>query len=43
MSYSTFMAGLKAKEVELDRKMLAEMAVNDPTSFAALVDLAKTN
>ncbi len=43
MSYSTFIAGLKASEVELDRKMLAEMAVNDPTSFAALVELAKSN
>ncbi|MFN2486445.1 MAG: 50S ribosomal protein L20, partial [Acidimicrobiia bacterium] len=42
MSYSTFIAGLKAKEVELDRKMLAEMAVNDPKSFAALVELAKS-
>ena len=41
MSYSTFMAGLKAREVDLDRKMLAEMAVNDPQSFAALVELAK--
>ena len=43
MSYSTFIAGLKAKKVELDRKMLAEMAVNDPNSFAALVELAKSN
>ena len=43
MSYSTFIAGLKAQEVELDRKMLAEMAVNDPNSFAALVELAKSN
>lgn len=43
MSYSAFIAGLKVKEVELDRKMLAEMAVNDPNSFAALVELAKSN
>jgi large subunit ribosomal protein L20 len=42
MSYSTFIAGLKAKDVELDRKMLAEIAVNDPQSFAALVELAKS-
>lgn len=42
MSYSTFMAGLKAAEIELDRKMLAEMAVNDPDSFAHLVELAKS-
>jgi large subunit ribosomal protein L20 len=37
------MAGLKAREVDLDRKMLAEMAVNDPKSFAALVELAKSS
>jgi large subunit ribosomal protein L20 len=43
MSYSTFITGLKAHEVELDRKMLAEMAVNDPKSFAALVELAKSD
>ena len=43
MSYSAFITGLKAREVELDRKMLAEMAVNDPQSFAALVELAKSD
>jgi len=42
MSYSTFMAGLKAKEIDLDRKMLADMAVNDPQSFSALVEQAKS-
>jgi large subunit ribosomal protein L20 len=42
MSYSTFMAGLKAAEVEIDRKMLAEMAVSDPQSFAQLVEVAKS-
>lgn len=42
LSYSQFMAGLKAAEVEIDRKMLAEMAVNDPDSFVALVELAKS-
>jgi large subunit ribosomal protein L20 len=41
LSYSQFMAGLKAAEVEIDRKMLAEMAVNDPKSFTALVEVAK--
>jgi large subunit ribosomal protein L20 len=41
LSYSQFMAGLKAAEVEVDRKMLAEMAVNDPQSFASLVEVAK--
>lgn len=42
LSYSQFLAGLKAAEVEIDRKMLAEMAVNDPESFVALVELAKS-
>ncbi|HSL27255.1 MAG TPA: 50S ribosomal protein L20 [Acidimicrobiia bacterium] len=42
MSYSQFMAGLKAAEVEIDRKMLAEMAVSDPQSFASLVEVART-
>ena len=37
MSYSQFMAALKANAVELDRKMLAEMAVNDAAGFARLV------
>jgi large subunit ribosomal protein L20 len=35
------MAGLKSAEIEVDRKMLAEMAVNDPTAFAQLVQAAK--
>jgi len=39
-TYSQFMAGLKAADVDVDRKMLAEMAVNDPKAFAALVDVA---
>ena len=34
------MAGLKAAEVEVDRKMLAEMAVSDPKGFASLVEVA---
>jgi large subunit ribosomal protein L20 len=41
MSYSRFMNGLKKAEIELDRKVLADMAVNDPTAFAALVEKAK--
>jgi large subunit ribosomal protein L20 len=41
MSYSRFMNGLKKAEIELDRKVLADMAVNDPTSFAALVERSK--
>jgi large subunit ribosomal protein L20 len=39
-TYSRFMAGLKAADLEVDRKMLAEMAVNDPTAFSALVEVA---
>ena len=34
MNYSTFMAGLKKAGIELNRKMLSEMAINDPQSFA---------
>ncbi|WP_370324262.1 50S ribosomal protein L20 [Euzebya sp.] len=41
MSYSRFMHGLKQAEIELDRKVLAELAVNDPKAFAALVTAAK--
>jgi large subunit ribosomal protein L20 len=41
MSYSRFINGLKLAGVELDRKILADMAVNDPTAFAALVERAK--
>ncbi len=39
-NYSTFIAGLNSAGVEVDRKSLADMAVNDPDSFAALVRLA---
>ena len=42
MSYSNLMHGLKLAEVEINRKMLAEMAVNDAEGFATLVDLAKS-
>ena len=41
MNYSTFMNGLKKAGVELNRKMLSEMAINDPKSFAALVETVK--
>jgi large subunit ribosomal protein L20 len=37
LTYSQFMAGLKRSNIEIDRKMLAEMAVKDPDGFAALV------
>ncbi|GAB4282961.1 MAG: 50S ribosomal protein L20 [Coriobacteriia bacterium] len=41
MSYSTFINGLKQAGVELDRKVLADMAVNDPAGFAKLVEVAR--
>src|SRR5512136_1739645 len=41
MSYSTFMNGLKRADIELDRKVLADMAVNDPAGFAVLVEKSK--
>lgn len=41
MNYSSFMNGLKKKGIELNRKMLSEMAINDPQSFAALVESVK--
>ena len=41
MSYSTFMNGLKKAGVELDRKVLADMAVNDAAAFAALVEVSR--
>ena len=41
LSYSKFMHGLKLAEVQLDRKILADMAVNDAAGFATLVELAK--
>ena len=42
LRYSEFISGLKRAKIELDRKTLAEMAVNDPTAFAKVVDMAKT-
>ena len=41
MNYSTFMHGLKLAGVEINRKMLAEMAVNDKAAFTQLTELAK--
>ena len=41
MSYSTFINGLKKKNIEVNRKMLAELAVSDPAAFAQLVEMAK--
>ena len=41
MNYSTFMNGLKKAGVEINRKMLAELAVNDKAAFTALTEMAK--
>ncbi len=40
VSYSRFIAGLKAAGIEVDRKILADLAVNDPDAFSALVEAA---
>lgn len=41
ISYSRFIAGLKAKGISLNRKVLAELAVREPEAFAALVNQVK--
>jgi large subunit ribosomal protein L20 len=41
LTYNRFVQGLKAAGVEVDRKILADLAVNDPTAFRALVATAK--
>ena len=41
LSYSKFMHGLKVANIEMNRKMLAEMAVNDAEGFATLAEAAK--
>ena len=43
ISYSRFMCGLKAANVNINRKMLSELAINDSKAFADLVKLAKQN
>ena len=40
LSYSRFIAGLKKHQIELDRKILAEMAISDPAGFAAVAQRA---
>ncbi len=42
LSYSKFMYGLKVAGIEMNRKMLAEMAVNDAQGFAELAEIAKS-
>jgi large subunit ribosomal protein L20 len=41
MSYSRFIAGLKKANVEIDRKVLADLAMNEKNAFAAVVEVAK--
>jgi large subunit ribosomal protein L20 len=43
LSYSKFIYGLKQASVDIDRKVLADLAVSDPAGFAALAGLAKGN
>jgi large subunit ribosomal protein L20 len=42
LSYSKLMHGLKVAGVEINRKMLSDMAINDPAGFTALAEVAKT-
>ena len=42
LSYSKMMHGLKVANIDINRKMLAEMAVNDPAGFAAVAEVAKS-
>ena len=42
LSYSKFMYGLKLAEVDVNRKMLSEMAISDPAGFTTLVEVAKS-
>ena len=41
LTYNRFIQGLRLAEVEVDRKMLADLAVNDPGAFKALVEVAR--
>jgi large subunit ribosomal protein L20 len=43
ITYNKLISGLKAAEVEVDRKMLADIAVRDPAAFAKLVDVARAH
>ncbi len=42
LSYSRFIAGLREAEIEVDRKVLADLAVTDPTAFGRLVELVRS-
>lgn len=41
LTYSKFIAGLKKASIDLDRKVLSDMAIHDPAGFAAIVDKVK--
>ena len=41
LTYSKFMAGLKKANIDIDRKVLADMAVNDPAAFGSIVEQVK--
>ncbi len=43
MSYSKFISGLKKANIEVNRKMLSEMAIHDAAGFSKLVEMAKSN
>lgn len=43
MSYSKFISGLKKANIEINRKMLSELAINDPAAFTKLTEIAKAN
>jgi large subunit ribosomal protein L20 len=43
ISYSKFMHGLKVANINVNRKMLSELAINDPKAFTSLVETAKKN
>jgi large subunit ribosomal protein L20 len=43
MTYNRFIQGLKAAGVEVDRRVLSDLATNDPVAFAALVEVARKN
>ena len=41
VTYSKFMAGLKKRSIEIDRKVLSDMAIHDPAAFASIVEKVK--
>ena len=43
MTYNRFIQGLKAAEIEVDRRMLAELAVSDAAAFTTLVEIARAH